>query len=62
MAELAGISTIKQDEDGEPYVELNPSLLKQMGWDDRTLLEWEIVGDMAIIRKKEDDWSSTRRR
>lgn len=62
MAELAGISTIKQDEDGEPYVELNPALLKQMGWDDRTLLEWEIVGDMAIIRKKEDDWSSTRRR
>lgn len=61
MAELAGISTIKQDEDGEPYVELNPNLLKQMGWDDRTLLEWEIVGDMAIIRKKENDWSSTRR-
>lgn len=59
MVELTGISTIKEDRDGELYVEMNPQLLKQMGWDDQTLLEWEIIGNMAIIRKKEDAGSSS---
>ncbi len=59
MVELTGISTVKEDSDGELYVEMNPQLLKQMGWDDQTLLEWEIIGNMAIIRKKEDDWNSS---
>jgi hypothetical protein len=58
MVELTGISTIKEDRDGELYVDMNPRLLKQMGWDDQTLLEWEIIGNMAIIRKKEDASSS----
>lgn len=53
-AELVGVSTVKQDEDGEPYIEFNAALMKQMGWDDQTLLEWEIMGNMAIIRKKSD--------
>lgn len=54
-AELVGVSTVKQDEDGEPYIEFNAALMKQMGWDDQTLLEWEIMGNMAIIRNKPDD-------
>lgn len=53
-AEIVGVSTVKQDEDGEPYIEFNPALMKQMGWDDQTLLEWEIMGNMAVIRKKAD--------
>jgi hypothetical protein len=54
MAELVGVSTVKEDADGEPYIEFNAALMKQMGWDDQTLLEWEIMGNMAVIRKKED--------
>lgn len=54
MAELVGVSTVKEDEYGELYIEFNAALMKQMGWDDRTLLEWEIMGNMAVIRKKED--------
>ena len=54
MAEITGISTVKQDRDGEPYIEFNPALMRQMGWDNQTLLEWEIIGNMAVIRKKED--------
>jgi hypothetical protein len=54
-AQIVGISTVKEDEDGEPYIEFNPALMKQMGWDDQTLLEWEIMGNMAVIRKKADD-------
>ena len=53
MADIIGVSTVKEDEDGEPYIEFNAALMKQMGWDDQTLLEWEIMGNMAIIRKKE---------
>ncbi len=58
MAELVGVSTVKEDADGEPYIEFNAALMKQMGWDDQTLLEWEIMGNMAVIRKKEDGGSS----
>lgn len=53
MAEITGISTIKEDEDGELYIDFNPALMRQMGWDNQTLLEWEIIGNMAVIRKKE---------
>lgn len=60
MVEIVGVSTVKEDEFGEPYIEFNAALMNQMGWDDQTLLEWEIMGNMAIIRKKEDGRSSTR--
>jgi hypothetical protein len=59
MVEFTGISTVKEDNDGDLYVEMNPQLLKQMGWDDQTLLEWEIIGNMAVIRKKEDAGNSS---
>jgi hypothetical protein len=59
MAEIIGVSTIKSDKDGEPYIEFNAALMKQMGWDDRTLLEWEMMGNMAVIRKKEDAGNSS---
>lgn len=59
MAEIIGVSTIKSDKDGEPYIEFNAALMKQMGWDDKTLLEWEMMGNMAVIRKKEDAGNSS---
>lgn len=55
---VLGISTVKVDEEGEPYIELNPDLIRQMGWDPPSDLEWEIVGHMAVIRKKEDAGNS----
>lgn len=60
MAELIGISTVKEDEFGEPYIEFNAALMKQVGWSDRTLLEWKIMGKMAVIRKKENAGSSVK--
>jgi len=59
MAKVVGISTVKEDEYGEPYIEFNVALMNQMGWDDQTLLEWEIMGNMAVIRKKENAGSSS---
>jgi hypothetical protein len=59
MAEIIGVSTVKEDKNGEPYIEFNAALMKQMGWDDRTLLEWEMMGNMAVIRKKEDGGNSS---
>ena len=59
MAEIVGISAVKEDSDGEPYIEFNAALMKQMGWDPQTLLEWEVMGNMAVIRKKEDGGNST---
>lgn len=59
MAEIIGVSTIKADKDGEPYIEFNAALMKQMGWDNQTLLEWEMMGHMAVIRKKENAGNSS---
>lgn len=59
MADIVGVSTIKEDEYGELYIEFNAALMKQMGWDDQTLLEWEIMGNMAVIRKKDDAGDSS---
>ena len=59
MAEIVGISAVKEDPEGESYIEFNAALMKQMGWDPHTLLEWEIMGNMAVIRKKEDAGNSS---
>ena len=55
MTDITAVSRIKIDDDGEPYIDLSPKLLKQMGWDDHTMLEWEIIGGMAIVRRKDDE-------
>jgi len=59
MSKFADISRVKLDSDGEPYIEVNTLLSRQPGWNDQTLLDWKIVGDMVIIRKTLDDCCST---
>lgn len=54
-ADITGISNIKRDEEGNLFIQFNQELLKQMGWDSHTLLEWEIIGNMAIVRKVDND-------
>lgn len=55
MTDITALSRVMYDENGEPYVDMSPKLLNQMGWDDHTLLEWEVIGNMAVVRKKDDD-------
>jgi hypothetical protein len=59
MVEITALSRIKLDKDGEPYIEFNKRLVEQLEWSNRALLEWEIVGNMAVIRKKENAGSTT---
>ena len=59
MIDIIALSRVKFDKDGEPYVEFNKKLREQLGWSDQALLDWEIVRNMAVIRKRENAGSIT---
>ena len=39
---------VKENEAGELYVELDPELLAQLGWDENTVLEWTVNSDSSV--------------
>lgn len=45
-------STVEEDENGELVITLSEALLSQMGWSEDTILEWELDGDVAILRER----------
>jgi len=45
-------STVEEDENGELVITLSEALLSQMGWGEDTLLEWELDGNVAILRER----------
>ncbi len=59
MSNIVVISTVKEDSDGEPYIELNPALIRQMGWDSQTLFDWEIMSSNTVKIKEKDASRST---
>ena len=51
--------TVKQDRNGELYIELPFELTQGLGWDEETEAMWIVEDDGTItIRKKEEDDSS----
>ena len=42
------VSTVYEKE-GEHFVDLHPDLLKQMGWDENTLLEYEMKDNGTVV-------------
>lgn len=49
-------TTVKEDENGELYIELPDELVETMGWDEATELVWIIAEDGTIgLRKRIDD-------
>jgi hypothetical protein len=59
MSNIVVISTVKEDSDGEPYIELNPALIRQMGWDSDTMFEWEVMSSNTVMIKEKNAGSST---
>lgn len=49
---------VKQDDDGELYIELPPELLDQLGWSIGDDLEWIVEEDGKILLRKRTDDSS----
>ena len=50
---------VKEDAEGELYIELPDELMEQMGWDEDTELVWTVYDDGKIgLRKKTDDSST----
>jgi len=42
-------SIVKEDINGECYLEFPQELLNQMGWDEETLLEWQLHDDGSVV-------------
>lgn len=45
------IAEVVETDDGELAIELSAELLKQMGWDEGTLLEWMIEEENVYIQE-----------
>lgn len=51
--------TVKEDENGELYIDLPDELMESMGWDIDTELIWTVYDDGKIgLRKRTDDNSN----
>ena len=48
------IVEVKQNEDGELYIELPPELLDETGWDENTKLVLHVEDDGTIILRESD--------
>ena len=42
------------EEDGEPMIQFPVETIRQMGWDEHTLLEWIIESEEVILQEKEE--------
>ena len=49
---------VKQDEDGELYIDLPPEMMEALGWNEDTVLEWRVYDDGTIALGKADDSSN----
>ena len=46
---------VKEDENGELYIDLPDELMEEMGWDIDTELVWTVADDGTIGRRKRID-------
>ena len=58
MKQLSFSTIVKQDDDGELYIELPPELLDQLGWSIGDDLEWIVEEDGKILLRKRTGDSS----
>ena len=58
MKRLSFSTIVKQDDDGELYIELPQELLDQLGWSIGDDLEWIVEEDGKILLRKRTDDSS----
>ena len=51
-------SIVKEDENGELYIDLPPEMMEEMGWNEDTILEWRIFEDGTVALGKANDNSN----
>ena len=49
------MSHVEEAEDGELYISIPEALMKQMGWAEETLLEWEFMEKSGQVKIKKVD-------
>jgi hypothetical protein len=49
------IATVKENEEGELYIELSESLMKSMGWEIGTTLVWSVESDKITLKEETED-------
>lgn len=58
MKQLSFSTLVKQDDDGELYIELPPEVMDQLGWSNYNDLVWIVEEDGKILLRKRTDDSS----
>lgn len=48
------IETLEENKEGELILPIPVELLSQMGWDETTTLEWEIVKGKVYLKEADD--------
>ena len=51
---MTHIVEVKQDIDDELYIEIPEQLIKELGWNLETELEWIVENNKVILKKKEE--------
>jgi hypothetical protein len=57
VKQLSFSTLVKQDDDGELYIELPPEVMDQYGWSIGDDLEWIVEDGKILLRKRTDDSS-----
>lgn len=49
---------VKENADGELYIDLPQEMMEAMGWDEDTVLEWRVYDDGTVALGKANDNSN----
>jgi len=48
------IIEVQEDEDGELFLEFDPTMLSQMGWHEGDILEWTVEENGTVVIEKKE--------
>jgi hypothetical protein len=54
-SKMENILTLEENDDDELFLELPDELFEALGWDDGTILTWDIIGDSIRISKAPEE-------
>jgi bifunctional DNA-binding transcriptional regulator/antitoxin component of YhaV-PrlF toxin-antitoxin module len=52
---MNGITTLLESDDDEIFLEIPDELFEVLGWDDGTILTWDVVGDSIRISRAPEE-------
>lgn len=54
MSQKQWTTTVKENRDGELYIDIPEEILKELGWNETTELEWDISSDRITLKRSQE--------